>query len=32
MPQILNETDHSYFSVETDPALREHYSLRMLEE
>ncbi len=32
MPQILNETDHSYLSVAADPALREHYSLRMLEE
>lgn len=32
MPQILNDSDHSYFSVEADPGLREHYSLRMLEE
>ncbi len=32
MPQILNDSDHSYFSVDADPALREHYSLRMLEE
>lgn len=32
MPQILNEVEHSYLSLEADFSLRDHFELRMLEE
>lgn len=32
MPQILNDVQHSYFSVDADLSLRDHFELRMLEE
>lgn len=32
MPQILNDPNHRYLSMEADRQLREHFELRMLEE